>query len=292
MEDLSTILVPVDFSPRCRGAAQYAEALASRFGARIVLLHVVITPVVPYGPSEALAYSSVSDFDEEHFTHQKALLENFLADELKDAPVQRVALRGDPAQVIARFATDEGCDLIVMPTHAYGPFRRMLLGSVTAKVLHDAHCPVLTGPHMEGAPDHTFIRFDKVLCAVDFGQDTGPTYQWAERFARDCGAELAVLHVLPGPAMHIGPIHVDPEWRERMTRQARERLEALFAESQMKTSVRIASGDVVDAVSQAAREGEASLLVIGRGRTSGMLGRLRANACAILRESPCPVVTV
>jgi hypothetical protein len=36
--------------------------------------------------------------------------------------------------------------MILMPTHGYGPFRQMLLGSVTAKVLHDSKCPVLTEP--------------------------------------------------------------------------------------------------------------------------------------------------
>ena len=45
-------------------------------------------------------------------------------------------------------------------------------------------------------------------------------------------------------------------------------------------------------VSDVASRRKADLLVIGRGRESGLLGRLRANAYAILRESPCPVVTI
>jgi len=292
MENLSKILVPVDFSPRCRGAAQYAEALACLSGAEIALLHVVVYPVVPYGPSEALAYSSVTDFDEEHYARQKSLLEGFLADELKDGRVRRVALRGDPARVIREFAATERADLIVMPTHGYGPFRRMLLGSVTAKVLHDAHCPVLTGPHMEGAPEHNAIHFERILCAVDFGLDTRPAFAWAVHFARESGARLALLHVLPGSTIRIGPIYFDPEWRERVAKQARERMAALLDEFRIEGDVCIETGDVADTVSQAAREANASMLVIGRGRSSGVLGRLRANAYAILRESPCPVVTV
>ena len=39
-----------------------------------------------------------------------------------------------------------------MPTHGYGPFRRFILGSNTAKVLHDADCPVWTGVHVEEIP--------------------------------------------------------------------------------------------------------------------------------------------
>ena len=61
MSLVSRILVPVEFSPRCRGAAQYAEALASHFRCEIVLLHVVMPLAHVYGTPEALAYSSASD---------------------------------------------------------------------------------------------------------------------------------------------------------------------------------------------------------------------------------------
>jgi nucleotide-binding universal stress UspA family protein len=49
-------------------------------------------------------------------------------------------------------ALAENASLIILPTHGYGPFRRFLLGSATAKVLRDADCPVLIGAHMEHAP--------------------------------------------------------------------------------------------------------------------------------------------
>ena len=55
---------------------------------------------------------------------------------------------GDAATRIAEVERERGLDLIVMPTHA-GVFRRMLLGSTTAKVLNDADCPVLTTQHAE-----------------------------------------------------------------------------------------------------------------------------------------------
>ncbi|MGA8595805.1 MAG: universal stress protein [Bryobacteraceae bacterium] len=46
--------------------------------------------------------------------------------------------RGDPAAAIVKCAQAEQVDLIMMPTHGYGPYRKFLLGSVTAKVLHDS----------------------------------------------------------------------------------------------------------------------------------------------------------
>ena len=57
--------------------------------------------------------------------------------------------QGDAATEIVQFAMRENVDLIAMPTRGCGVFRKMLLGSVTAKVLHDASCPVWTSSHTE-----------------------------------------------------------------------------------------------------------------------------------------------
>ena len=75
-------------------------------------------------------------------------IEGFLADELSGLNVRRLVLEGDPARQIVEFAHREHTDIIAMPTHGYGPFRRFILGSNTAKVLHDADCAVWTGVHL------------------------------------------------------------------------------------------------------------------------------------------------
>ena len=61
----SKILVPVEFSPRCRGSAQYAEALACRFHCEIVFLHVVHPEFTPYTAPEVMAYASTIEINEE-----------------------------------------------------------------------------------------------------------------------------------------------------------------------------------------------------------------------------------
>jgi hypothetical protein len=96
------------------------------------------------------------------------LLDEAYADEFRNMPVRRLLLEGDVARQIADLARDEQMDLIVMPTHGYGGFRRFLLGSVTAKLLHDADCPVLTGVHLQEAPPLEPVFFRNILCAVDF----------------------------------------------------------------------------------------------------------------------------
>ena len=129
MPMFSKILVPVAFSGRCEGAAQYAEALACHFHAELALLHVV-APVPAYWCPDAVVVSP--EANEEVVAQSKAELDRFLGNGLQGISVTRVVEEGDPAQEIVEYAHNGKFDLIVMPTHGYGPFRRFLLGSVSA----------------------------------------------------------------------------------------------------------------------------------------------------------------
>jgi len=143
------ILFPIDFSERCCGAAPFVQAMATRFGAKITLINAM-TPIWQTGITDSGPTIAV-DIDELK-RDLEARLSSALVREFAGIPVQRIVEIGEPAEVITRFAHTEGVDLIMMPTHGYGPFRSLLLGSVTAKVLHDAECPVWTTAHMEAQP--------------------------------------------------------------------------------------------------------------------------------------------
>jgi nucleotide-binding universal stress UspA family protein len=263
--------------------------LASHFQSELVLLHVV-SPVQTYGFPDAMAVAP--ELSDEVKVQSRAALENFPADRLKGVSIRRVLLEGDPGRKIIEYAKEAACDLIVMPTHGYGPFRRFLLGSVTAKVLHDAHCPVWTGPHMENAPEYPSIGFQKVLCAVDLGPESRSILEWGSRFAGEYGAGLAVVHAIPASTVSLGGIYFDPQWYERVRKEAESLIRSMLGEVGATGEIVITTGDAPQVVHSAAKELGADVLVIGRGRTDGILGRLRTNAYAILRESPCPVAAI
>jgi nucleotide-binding universal stress UspA family protein len=294
MGTLSKILFPVEFSPRCQGAARYVEALARQFHSEVILLHVVPAVTIPYGAPPVLAYSGAADLDAERTADRRERLNHFLAGEFEGIAVRRILLHGDPAERIVVEATREGCDLIVIPTHGYGPFRRFLLGSVTAKVLHDAICPVWTGPHMEEAEETKPepVQFRKILCAVDHGDDNRHAAQWAAGFAAECDASLSLLHVLPITVVRMGGIYLDPQWRANIMKETRAWMCQLGAEIGISAEPLVGIGEVPATVDGAARDFGANLLVIGRGRPHGVHGRLRTNAYAILRQAPCPVAAV
>jgi nucleotide-binding universal stress UspA family protein len=286
---VSRILLPVDFSDRCRGAARYAESLASLFHAELTLLNVVTPPYVAWG--EVSAYAPAADMYTQRWEDNKTQLDALLSDAPADLEVRRILLDGDPARQIVCYAQTEKYDWIVMPTHGYGPFRRFLLGSVTAKVLHDANCPVWTGPHLAEAPEWKSPGLHRIACALDLGPDSPAVLGWADAMAREFSADLMILHTLPASTVSLGGYTFDPDWRLQLERNARERIAALQEDSGARGEVHIAVGDVAPAVRDAVVEWNADLLVIGRTH-GGLLGRLRANAYAIVRESPCPVVSI
>jgi len=289
MTKFSRILAPIAFSARCEGAVQYAEALACHFHSELTLLHVV-APIQTYGFPDALAVAP--ELLDDSLAASKAQLDAFLAEGLKCINVKRDVLEGEPAQTIVDYANTGKFDLIVMPTHGYGPFRRFLLGSVTAKVLHDAHCPVWTGPHLENAPAYPSISFGKVLCAIDLGPDSRTVLDWGAKFAKEYGSALTVVHAIPTSTVSLGGIYFDPEWSTQLKNEARGRIEFLLDEMGMRGDISVQTGDAPAMVRAVADEMAADLLVIGRGGHTALMGRLRTNAYAILRESPCPVAAI
>jgi nucleotide-binding universal stress UspA family protein len=291
MPTLSKILAPVVFSAQCEDAARHAAALACRFHSELILMHVYIPPWAAVASPEG--YATPPQYDVDATMHRiREQLDQFLCQELQGLRVRREVYDGDPALAIAEFAKDEKCDLVVMPTHGYGPFRRFLLGSVTAKVLHDACCPVLTGPHLENPPAIASPCFGKILCAVDLGPHSRAVLEWARWLAAEFASEVTVLHVLPSAQTHLDGVYFDPQWRNDLAARARDRFAAIQSETGAQYQIRIEAGDIPDTLRETAESIGANLLVIGRGHTRRLLGRLRANAYAILRESPCPVLTI
>jgi len=286
---LTKVLLPVDFSPRAVGAARYAEALVERCGAAVTMLHVVLPPQYDVSLMEAGTIALT-----ELYANRKAAAEEqnrkFLGEELPGFKPERRLLEGDPARVIVKTAHDEGFDLILMPTHGYGLFRRFILGSVAAKVLHDADCPVWTGAHLEEAPAVGSIQFRTVLAAVDLGKQSEKTVAWAAGFAKKTKARLVIAHATPSMDRRTGELH-DPWW-EDLARGAGQRVAELQEAAGTSAKVVIESGDPPYLIETVAKREAADLVVIGRGAAAGVLGRLRANAYAIIRQSPCPVVSV
>jgi nucleotide-binding universal stress UspA family protein len=288
MPNLKHILFPVDFSEQNCSVAPYVACMASRYGARVTVLHVVEIPTGGY--PEWPAQASLVDF-EDVATERKQRLDSFLNSEFQSVAASRVMLEGDPARMISEHADRHNVDLIMMPTHGYGPFRRFLLGSITAKVLHDVKCPVWTSAHLpeRAAPP---AGYRSMLCAVDLTPKSVSLIQWAAAFAREHGATLRLLHAIPA-AEPTGGIDIEGKrFRAMLVEVAREELAKMQQQAKMNLEVPVEAGDVAPVVHRAAELHHADLVVIGRGVMQEVFGRMRTHVYSVIREAPCPVISV
>jgi nucleotide-binding universal stress UspA family protein len=282
---ISKILLPVDFSPRDEGAAKHAAGLARDFGAEVTILHVnpMIAPSMSNGNFGGVIETGWITAME---TQRRKELASYFGTMFDGIRVEREVVTGDPGVQIIERARHKRPDLIVMPTHGYGPLRRFLLGSVTAKVLHDATGPVWTGVHLAEFAIPAWISIRRVLCAVDLGPGSECVADWAWRFAMKYGAAMATLHVLPNVDLP------DPTWIIGMTESAEERVRALLGSVKADGKVIIGGGDPASAIAKEAERLQADVLVIGRSPAKREPGRLRAGAYSIIRDAPCPVVSI
>jgi nucleotide-binding universal stress UspA family protein len=273
------ILSPVDFSAQSRAVVPFVKAMARRFDAEVVVLHAV---EIPHG------MPAIDPLRME----RRVALEQFAAQEFAGTRVVVELAEGDAAQAIVNYAHGREIDLIMLPTHGYGPFRALLLGSVTAKVLHDARCPVWTGVHAEEMTSHAPDRWEKMLCAVDDidGKDA-PVLKWASEFAQSQGMELLLVHAVAG-AEGVFTHESDPSMYEFLLNAARGRLAKIQAEAGTALEIRLRGGSVGAVAHQVALETQADLIVTGRGAAAKAFGALRSNAYAIIRQAPCPVISI
>ncbi len=269
------ILFPVDFSERSLAVIPTAEAFARKFDAELTLMHVK-NPAAVYDPAMK-PETRLNDF--------AACLA------FQGLQVKTTLSCGDPADAIVRYAHDTKSDLILMPTHGYGPFRRFLLGSVTLKVLHDAWCPVWTDAHCDELDAKPAARIRNIVCAVDLTTKGHPALQFAWQLAKAAGAKMTIVHAVPLLTSY-GAEYVAADWQEEIAAAAEKQIECLQRSEGTNAPVEIVLGEVATAVRGAAEEDKADVVVIGRSVEDRGLGRLRTHAYSIIRQSHCPVISV
>ncbi len=134
MPPIRTILHPTDFSSLADEALRIAQLIASKVGARLVLLHV--EQLHQLDPSGAAVLSR-----DEGVLGQQRL--DSRAARMGPVPSECFLVEGDPITEILRVSERIACDLIVIGSHGHGD-RRQPLGRVATSVVNRCHCPFLT----------------------------------------------------------------------------------------------------------------------------------------------------
>jgi nucleotide-binding universal stress UspA family protein len=152
---IKKILYATDLSESARHAFGYAASLADRYGAKIVILHV-IEDFSPSATFQLAAMFGEDKWKEIRKRQEKEVmetirkrLETFCREAWPDTVardfgiVDVVVKTGEPVNQIMEQAEQTGCDLIVMGTHGQGMFAEALMGSTARRVVHRSRKPVL-----------------------------------------------------------------------------------------------------------------------------------------------------
>jgi len=158
---LNRVLTATDFSNQSGFALEWAAYLAQCMKADLVLLHVIseeegkiIEEVIGEGAVVQIPRGIRQNVVEERQKKMAEQYEMVVSREIKaDLKVEKIIRIGVPFLEIIRTAKEKDVDLIVLGTHGRSGLSHVLIGSVAEKVVHHAHCGVLTVKH----PQYKFV---------------------------------------------------------------------------------------------------------------------------------------
>jgi nucleotide-binding universal stress UspA family protein len=286
MKKYTKILLAVDFAPQSILMAHHARAIAETSGAEILAVHAV-RPFEMMTEGMDVPGAVVLEW----YEAQKPLLEKqltaFCREHLGNSPFRTFLVEGEPAAEIVKLAGTEAVDLVLLATHGFGAFRRFILGSIAAKVLHDSPTPVLTGAHLqEPAPGSGAFR--KIVVGVDLSPRTAEVLA----AAKEVGAEeIIVVHAMPAVGDGVQRAF-DPSWEFALKAAVETTVNEAVEKAGIQATIITEADGPAKLIHRVAQEQGADLVVIGRHSDQSLLGRLTAQAYAIVRESPCPVLSV
>jgi nucleotide-binding universal stress UspA family protein len=274
-------------------AYRYALSLAEHYGSKVIAQHVV---ELSRHPSFGFAaFGGLYDEFREalHQSAQRELAEFVKKHTQGGVQPQLVVDEGAAADSILLFAQAQKVDVVVMGTHGRRGFDRLVLGSVTDRVMRSTSCPVLAiskPPHQAatGPEGHHPHRLNRILFCTDFSQNSQRALNYAISATAEYDAELTLLHVLeevPTAGQTQAAIAT-----------AAEELDKLITPHQPKTmrvetAVRI--GKAYEQILLFATEARIDMIIMtvhGRGVVDEAV--FGSTTYRVIQLGPCPVLAV
>ena len=294
MIQIANVLCPVDFSEFSRHALDHAAAIAGWYEARLTVLHVFQNR-----PAMDLPPMVLDDRERECLVRR---LREVTAPLPRDIPLElRVREASDIHREILAQADSVRADLLVMGSHGRSGVDRLLLGSVTEKIIRRIRRPVMVVPaRAPDVPPDAPVHFARILCPVDFSHGSMRALEYAINVAQEADARLTVLHVIEvPPELQTNQLSADLD-------VARLRAVAEAASLRRLRELIPADADGYCAIESAVREGAAyreilkealeratDLIVMGvQGRGAIDLLIFGSNTARVVRNSDCPVLIV
>jgi nucleotide-binding universal stress UspA family protein len=293
MPQIKSILCPVDFSEFSVYAYEYAQSLAWHYKATLFLQHVLY----PLYGSFAAYGSNTDSYDkicQQIRADGEQKLQQFATRHARtEIQPQRLVQDGWITDLILSLAEAQAVNLIVMGTHGLRGIDRLILGSVTEKILRRARCPVLAVRKpvhhvISSVHDPEPVHLRKMLLCTDFSDHAHRATEYAVSMAKEYGAELTLLHVLEDV-----PRSTDLESaNEKVAKQLEESIAPKMRKGCIvKVLVRI--GKPYQQIIQLAVEAQTDLVIMGvRGRGALDTAIFGSTIYRVIQLGSCPVLAV
>jgi len=219
-------------------------------------------------------------------------LKSFAGEFFPDIQPKIMVEEGEAGCSITGMVRDLGFDLVMMPTRGRGRFRAALLGSATAKVLHDVECAVWTAAHAEAPAYKVSPAWRKVVCAVDSTPDAVRLIRCAGEMAASFGSTIHLVHALPPTPGSRMEQYLSRDFEEGLRQAVRREIDAMQRDEGTAFRLCVEAGDAGKVIAATAEKDEADLVLIGRGALPHFAGRLRTHVYSIVRDAPCPVLSI
>ena len=294
MLEIKLFLCPIDFSEFSVRAYHHALSVAAHYQAKVAVLHVVELsrhPSLGFAASAGLYDDSSRAFHKDAEEQLQQFVKRHTNSEIQ--PELSVEL-GNAADTILSFAQARNADVIVMGTHGRRGYDRLMLGSVTDRVMRTSPRPVLVvcqPPHESAAGvdergHHVHVHhLSRILFCADFSENSERALKYAVSLTSEYDAELTLLHVLekvPPPARAAEAIAAATKQLENLI-PAEERKTLKIA-----TAARI--GKAYEQIIQFALESQIDLAVMGvHGRGGLDLAVFGSTTYRVMQLGPCPV---
>lgn len=292
MQLIQTVLCPVDGSECADRALAHAAELCRDRGARLVVL--TVRPVVPIPALWLSSAAMALEVDAQAMEHARAAL---AAEVRRVTGYSRVELEvavGDVVTEILRVAGECAADVLVVGTHGLRGLDRLMLGSVTERLLRKATRPVLVVP--PGAVDAGASgRPAVIVCGVDRAAASRTALASAGELACRHAARLVLVHAFedfaaedPRFAHHF---NTDACWRDAQPeiRAAYDAMVPAACRQACEVEVVARRGRPYRVILETATSWSADLIVLGAAGWNPPYGSTTAR---VLREAKCPVLVI
>jgi nucleotide-binding universal stress UspA family protein len=288
------ILCATDFSEHSNRTIPYGVAIAREFGARLYVCHVIdLSAVAIYGEFQ------IDPIGQQERIRQQAQEQLSQMPGLADVEWEPLIRVGQPATEIARLVEEKAVDLVIACTRGHSGLKRLILGSVTQRLMRTLSCPVLAVQEAEEGfidPAAGLIRLKKILVGSDFSADSILALNYGLSLAQEFESELHLIHVMEPP---VYPEFRSPaEQTQDMVRTDvfKEKLDTLVpgdARNWCSLKVSVQRGQPYEELVAYAVAQNIDMIVLGV-RGYGLVKSLLMGSTTdrVVRRSPCPVLAV